>query len=238
MFLGAGPGAFDSAGAESNGKRRHGRHTIVLIPMNTPGVEVLRSLTVFGFDDAPHGHAEMEFRNVVISRKDAVLLGEGRGFEAAQARLGGGRLHHCMRMVGLGERALELLISRASARTAFGSLLVEHGVVLQQIAESRCDIAQARLVVKDAADAVDDGDPIAARRAVAVAKVVVPRLATACIDRSIQVHGGGGVSQDTILAQGLAHARSLRLADGPDEVHLLSIAKLEIKSHRQRSARL
>lgn len=277
LFLGCGPvdaGGDDGGGGGIGG--RHRRHTILLIPMNAPGVTVRRHLTVFGyggrrktkddvqlaetmlwkilkltstfssialcvlfrFNDAPHGHAEMEFSDVRVKPEDAVLLGEGRGFEAAQSRLGGGRLHHCMRMVGLAERALELLVTRAESRVAFGHKLSEHGLVLQQIAQSRCDIEQARQAVAAAAAAVDSGDVLHTRREVAIAKVVVPRLATDVIDRAIQVHGGAGVSQDTILAQAYAHARSLRLADGPDEVHMLSIAKLELKSQRQRAARL
>jgi alkylation response protein AidB-like acyl-CoA dehydrogenase/aminoglycoside phosphotransferase (APT) family kinase protein len=231
LFLGCGPGG-------GSGERRHGRHTIVLIPMEAPGVKIVRHMSVFGFDDAPHGHAEMEFKNVIVQPRDAVLLGEGRGFEAAQSRLGGGRLHHCMRVVGLSERALEVLVARAERRSAFGRALVEHGVVLQQIAQSRCDVEQARQAVHAAAAAVDGSDVAAARRAVAIAKVVVPRLASNVLDRAIQVHGGAGVSQDTMLAMAYAHVRSLRLADGPDEVHLSSIAKLELATQRMRAARL
>lgn len=234
LLLGCGPDKVSGGGD----MKRHQRHTIVLIPMDASGVNVRRHLTVFGYDDAPHGHAEMEFRDVAVDPKDAVLLGEGRGFEAAQSRLGGGRLHHCMRMVGLAERALELLVARAESRVAFGHKLSAHGVVVQDIAQSRCNIEQSRQAVAAAAAAVDSGDTMRARREVAIAKVVVPRLAAKVIDRAIQVHGGGGVSQDTVLAQAYAHARSLRLADGPDEVHLLSIAKLELKSQRHREARL
>lgn len=235
IFLGVGPG---TQNARETGQRRHDVHTMILIPMDAKGVKVVRHMKVFGFDDAPHGHAVVDFRNVVVRQKDAILLGEGRGFEAAQSRLGGGRLHHCMRMVGLAERALDSLISRASTRRAFGQTLIENDVVLQQVAQSRCDVEQARLLVIAAAKAVDIEDVRAARLAVAIAKVSVPKLAAAVIDRAIQIHGGRGVSQDTTLAQAYAHARSLRLADGPDEVHLLSIAKLEVKAKRRHPSKL
>lgn len=237
IFLGVGPGA-EHAQQQEDHRRRHDAHTMVVMPMESPGVRVVRHLKVFGFDDAPHGHALVEFRNVVVREKDAILLGEGRGFEAAQSRLGGGRLHHCMRIVGLAERSLESFIERASSRTAFGEKLVENAVVRQQIAQSRCDVEQARHLVRAAARAVDNQDRQAARMAVAIAKVSVPRLAASVIDRAIQLHGGRGVSQDTVLAQAYAHARSLRLADGPDEVHLLNIAKLELRSGLQRGSRL
>lgn len=239
VFIGRGPAghepeATDGARAQDS-VRRHNAHTIVLIPMSTPGVRVLRHLTVMGYDDAPHGHAEVDFENVAVDARESLLLGEGRGFEAAQSRLGGGRLHHCMRAVGAAERALELLLDRASERTAFGGAFVDNDVVRQQIAESRCDIEQARLLVREACRAVDRGDVSETRRLVAVAKVRVPALASAVIDRAIQVHGGSGVSQETVLAQMSAHMRTLRLADGPDEVHLGSIAKAEL---RRRASKL
>lgn len=224
VFLGRGPKR------ASEQLSRHENHTIVLIPMKTPGIHVKRPMHVFGYDDAPHGHAETLFRNVTISMLDAVLLGVGRGFEAAQSRLGGGRLHHCMRAVGLGERALSLMLERASKRTAFGKPLLENSVVKHQIAESRCDIEAARNIVLTAARAADGTNSSAKKRAVSIAKVTVPKYIARVIDRALQVHGGQGVSQDTILAKAYADMRALRLADGPDEVHLASIAKMEIRA--------
>jgi alkylation response protein AidB-like acyl-CoA dehydrogenase len=235
LLIGKGPAPKVASGTAAN---RHNKHSIVIIPMDTHGVRVIRYLTVFGFDDAPHGHAEMSFENVVVDSKASLLLGEGRGFEAAQSRLGGGRLHHCMRVVGIGERALEMLVDRAVSRVAFGKKLTEHGLVQHQIGHSRCDVEQARLLVISAAIAVDSGNPRAARRAVAIAKVTVPKLIANVVDRSIQVHGGAGVCQDFVLAQMSAHVRSLRLADGPDEVHMSAIAKQELRDQRQRRGKL
>lgn len=234
VFLGRGPSSNQfPRDATSSGQRvsRHRQHTIILIPMDTPGIKVLRHLTVMGYDDAPHGHAEVVFDQVRIPAENSVLLGEGRGFEAAQSRLSGGRIHHCMRAVGSGERALSMMIQRARARSAFSRKFVDHGVVRQQIATCRCDIEQARLLVESAAKAVDSGNTEAARQAVGIAKVMVPQLIGKVIDRAIQIHGAMGVSQDTVLAMMSAHIRSLRLADGPDEVHLGSIAKMELKKH-------
>jgi acyl-CoA dehydrogenase len=206
-----------------------------MVPMTTGGIRIVRHLTVFGFDDAPHGHAEMEFKNVVVDAETSLLLGEGRGFEAAQSRLGGGRLHHCFRAVGTGERAIQLLVDRAISRIAFGKKLAGHGVVQHQISQSRCDVEQARLLVIAAAVAVDSGVEKTARRAVAIAKVVVPKLIAEVVDRSIQVHGAAGVGNDFVLAQMSAHLRALRLADGPDEVHMQSIAKQELHDHGYRA---
>jgi acyl-CoA dehydrogenase len=234
LFLGRGPNAEQTDSTH----RRHSSHSIVLIPMKARGVRLIRHLTVMGYDDAPHGHAEMEYCNVTVPIAEALLLGEGRGFEAAQSRLGGGRLHHCMRAVGYAERALELMIDRATARKAFDRNLSQFDSVLQFIAESRCDIEQGRHVVLRAAASVDNGDMRSARRDVAVAKIVVPRLVHNVIDRAVQVHGALGVSQDTTLAAMLAMIRSLRLADGPDEVHLVTVANMELRTRRKSIAKL
>ena len=218
-------------GNSDPGVDRHRRHSMILVPMDTPGVSIVRPLTVFGYDHAPHGHAEILFEDVRVPA-DNMLLGPGRGFEIAQGRLGPGRIHHCMRLIGLAERALESLCRRAEARVAFGDRLSAQGLVRQAIADSRVEIEQARLLTLMAADRMDKGGNKAARREIAMIKVAAPAMAARVLDRAMQVHGAGGLSADFGLAEGWAGARSLRLADGPDEVHLAAIARLELARFR------
>ncbi len=210
---------------------RHQQHAMILVPRDAPGVHIERMLSVFGYDDAPHGHAEIRFEHVRVPKTNLVL-GEGRGFEIAQGRLGPGRIHHCMRAIGAAERALEEMCRRTLARKAFGSALADKGALRRDIADSRMDIDQARLLTLHAAHRMNTVGNKEARTEIAMIKVVAPNAALRVLDRAIQTHGALGVSGDTGLALAWAHIRALRLADGPDDVHREAIAKLELRKYR------
>ena len=214
---------------------RHEQQSMILVPLDTPGVKIERMLPVFGYDDAPHGHAEITYENVRVPAEN-IIWGEGKGFAIAQGRLGPGRIHHCMRLIGAAERALELLCKRIQNRAPFGKPLAEQGVIRQWVAESRIEIEQARLLTLKAAYRMDTVGNKVARKEIAMIKAVAPRMALAVIDRTIQAFGGAGVSDDFPLARLWANARTLRLADGPDEVHLDQIARLEIKPYQERGS--
>ena len=209
---------------------RHQQQSQILVPMDTPGIEVVRMLPVFGYDDAPHGHAEVILRNVRVPAEN-LILGEGRGFEIAQGRLGPGRIHHCMRTIGVAEVGLEKMVKRLQSRVAFGKKVSEQSIWEQRVAEARTDIEMTRLLCLKAADMMDKVGNKAAALEIAMIKVAGPRIALKILDDAIQAHGGGGVTTDFGLAFKWAHIRTLRLADGPDEVHNRAIARIEFARH-------
>ena len=210
--------------------QRHEQQSMILVPMDTPGLKIIRPLTVFGFNDSPEGHAEVLLENVRVP-KENLLVGEGQGFAIAQGRLGPGRIHHCMRLIGMAQRSLELMSKRTVQRTAFGRLIKDFSSVRQEIGYSRCEIEQTRLLVLSAADKMDQFGNKEAKDLIAMIKIVAPQMALKVIDRAIQIHGGMGVSGDTPLAHYYASARTLRLADGPDEVHLYQLGRNTVKSY-------
>ncbi|MEY4270652.1 MAG: hypothetical protein RLZZ58_1868 [Pseudomonadota bacterium] len=218
------------------GAKRHQQQSMLLMPLDAPGVNILRHLPVFGYDDAPHGHMEIELKDVRVNAEDAMLLGAGRGFEIAQGRLGPGRIHHCMRTIGVAEEALAKMALRLQTRVAFGKTIAEHSIWEQRLARARIDIEMTRLLCLKAADMMDKVGNKSAAAEIAMIKVQAPNMALKIIDDAIQAHGGGGVSEDFGLAQAYAHQRTLRLADGPDEVHERAIARIELAKHAPKPA--
>ncbi|MBA4543815.1 acyl-CoA dehydrogenase family protein [Thermoactinomyces daqus] len=216
---------------------KYERHSMIIVPLDTPGVEIIRTLPVFGYDHAPHGHAEIRFNQVRVP-KENMIWEEGKGFAIAQGRLGPGRIHHCMRLIGVAERALEILCGRVQSRAAFGKPLVEQGVIQQWIADSRIEIDQARLLTLKAAAMMDRYGNKSARKEIAMIKVVAPNVALRVLDRAIQALGAAGVSEDFPLAAHWANTRTLRLADGPDEVHRMSVAKLELREQARKRGKI
>ncbi|AXT49347.1 acyl-CoA dehydrogenase [Aquimarina sp. BL5] len=211
---------------------RHQQQSMILVPMDTPGLKIIRPLSVFGFYDSPEGHAEIVLNNVRVS-KEHLILGEGRGFEIAQGRLGPGRIHHCMRLIGMAQRSLELMSKRAAERIAFGKTFKDYSSIRQEIAQSQCEIEQARLLTLSAADKMDELGNKASKDLIAMIKIVAPNMALKVIDRAMQIHGGKGVGPDTPLAHFFVAARMLRLADGPDEVHMYQLGKSVIKKYSE-----
>jgi acyl-CoA dehydrogenase len=213
---------------------RHAQQSMILVPRNTPGVSIVRHVTTLGFDDAPFGEPEILFDNVRVPASH-ILLGEGRGFEVAQGRLGPGRIHHCMRLIGAAQRALELVLDRVEQRSTFGRKLSEHQSIREDIAKSWCDIEQARLLTLKAADTVDREGNKAARGLISAIKIVAPQMAQTVIDRAMQIHGGKGLTADLPLAELFNYARQIRLADGPDQVHMMSLGRQLVREHHQQS---
>lgn len=209
---------------ENSHENQHQRHSMILVPRESSGIKILRDMNVFGYDDLPGGHAHVVFENVEVPEEN-IILGEGRGFEIAQGRLGPGRIHHCMRLIGLAQRALEIMCKRAESRVAFGKKLSEQQSVREHIAESLCEIEQARLLTLDAARIIDQYGSSAAKDSIAMIKIVAPSMACRVIDRAIQTHGAAGLSQDTFLARAYSLARSVKLADGPDQVHMMQLGR-------------